>query len=340
VKRARLPKLTREELGYRNAIAQAPDAMSVELAGSEWLLKLARTAPAPVAGANRIEIEWGGATFAADIPADTAQRFLRQMIPGAEAVELPENLRLAALEALRAELERGLTAKGSTPRPLRLKSLGLVNGAAAPGHRYGFTLSSQATGETIAGDIATDVAGLSNAAPLLKAAKRAAADPAQDWIDAIAMPLRLDAGHTVVDSKELAQAAVGDLILFDECFLSPEGEMSIIAAPGLGFRARVEGQKITVTQPLGAFMPENTNTPAGGNAADRIPVRLTFDLGERSLTVAELRELKPGYTFDLGRDVRRAVSIRAQGQLIGEGELVEIDGTLGVAITMLGAAGK
>ena len=87
-------------------------------------------------------------------------------------------------------------------------------------------------------------------------------------------------------------------------------------------------------------MPENTNTPAGGNAADRIPVRLTFDLGERSLTVAELRELKPGYTFDLGRDVRRAVSIRAQGQLIGEGELVEIDGTLGVAITMLGAAGK
>jgi len=38
--------------------------------------------------------------------------------------------------------------------------------------------------------------------------------------------------------------------------------------------------------------------------------------------------------------VRRAVSIRAQGQLIGEGELVEIDGTLGVAITMLGAAGK
>jgi len=338
VKRARLHRLTREELGYRNAIAQAPQAMNVDLAGSEWLLKLARAAPGPAAAATRIEVEWGGATFAVDVPPDTAQRFLRQAIPGAEAVELPENLRLAALEMLRGDLERALSPKGGAPRPLRLKSLGPVNGAAGPGHRYGFTLSS-ATGETIAGDIATDVAGLSNAAPLLKAARRAAPDAAADWIDAIAMPLRLEAGHTVVDSAELAQAAVGDLVLFDECFLSPDGAMSIVAAPGIGFRARVEGQKITVTQPLGVLMPENNNPP-GGNAADRIPVRLTFDLGERSMTVAELRELKPGYTFDLGRDLRRAVSIRAQGQLVGEGELVEIDGTLGVAITTLGTAGK
>ena len=338
--RARLPRLTREELGYRNAIAQAPEAMSFELAGSEWLLKLARGAPGPASGATRIEFEWGGATFVADVPPDTAQRFLRQAIPGAEAVELPENLRLAALEMLRGEIERGLAAKGGAPRPLRLKSLGPVNGAAGPGHRYGFALSSPSTGETIAGEIATDVAGLSSAAPLLRAAKGTASSAASDWIEAIAMPLRLDAGQTVVDSAELAQAAVGDLVLFDECFLSPQGEMSIVAAPGVGFRARVEDQKIIVTQPLGALMPENTNTPAGGNAADRIPVRLTFDLGERSMTVAELRDLKPGYTFDLGRDVRRAVSIRAQGQLIGEGELVEIDGTLGVAITMLGAAAK
>jgi type III secretion protein Q len=338
VKRARLPRITREELGYRNAIAQAPGAMNVELAGSEWQLKLARAAPGPAAAATRIEFEWGGATFAVDVPPDTAQRFLRQVIPGAEAVELPENVRLAALELLRSELERALSANGGAPRALRLKSLGPVNGAAAPGHRYGFTLSS-ATGETIAGDVATDVAGLSSAAPLLKAARRAGSDAAPDWIDTIAMPLRLEAGHTVVDSDELAQAAIGDLVLFDECFLSHEGEMSIVAAPGIGFRARVEGQKITVTQPLGVLMPENSK-PAGGNAADRIPVRLTFDLGERSMTVAELRELKPGYTFDLGRDLRRAVSIRAQGQLVGEGELVEIDGTLGVAITTLGTAGK
>ena len=338
--RARLPKLSREELGYRNAIPQAPEAVSLQLAGGEWQLQVVRHDEATKAAeGTRLEADWGGALFAVDVPADTVQRFLREAIPGAEAEELPEAVRLAALELLRGELEHSLSAKASSTRPLRLKSVGAVNGAAPWRHRYGFRLSSNATGETIAGEIGTDAAGLSYAAPLLKNARRVSAEPSASWIDALPIPLRLEAGSTVLARSELAEAQVGDLVLLDECFLSPEGEMSILVAPGAAFRARLDGSTFTVTQPLGAVMAETPN-PAAGSAADRIPVRLTFDLGERSMTVAELRELKPGYTFDLGRDLRRAVSIRAQGQVIGEGELVEIDGTLGVAITTLGSAQK
>ena len=60
-----------------------------------------------------------------------------------------------------------------------------------------------------------------------------------------------------------------------------------------------------------------------------------FELGERSLSLHELQTLAPGFTFDLGRDLRQAVQIRANGMLIGTGELVDIDGRIGVVVTSL-----
>jgi type III secretion protein Q len=149
--------------------------------------------------------------------------------------------------------------------------------------------------------------------------------------------VRFEAGHTLVALAELQALEAGDLILLDECALAAGKEWVVSTGPRLAFRARLEGQTVTVTQPLGPIMAESNAAPA--SAAEQIPVRVTFDLGERTLTVAELRELKPGFTFDLGRDLRRAVAIRAQGQVIGEGELVEIDGALGVAVTSLGPRG-
>jgi type III secretion protein Q len=68
---------------------------------------------------------------------------------------------------------------------------------------------------------------------------------------------------------------------------------------------------------------------------DDLPVRVSFDLGERSIPLHELQSLAPGYTFDLGRDLRRSVQVRANGMLIGEGELVDIDGRLGVVVNTL-----
>ena len=45
--------------------------------------------------------------------------------------------------------------------------------------------------------------------------------------------------------------------------------------------------------------------------------------------------LGPGHVFDLGRELRRAVIIRANGKVIGEGELVDVDGQIGVAVLSL-----
>lgn len=64
-----------------------------------------------------------------------------------------------------------------------------------------------------------------------------------------------------------------------------------------------------------------------------LPVRLTFDLGECSLTLHELTSLSPGHVFDLGLSARHGVNLRVNGLRVGEGEIVEIDGRLGVAVS-------
>ncbi|MNR35751.1 Yop protein translocation protein Q [compost metagenome] len=85
-------------------------------------------------------------------------------------------------------------------------------------------------------------------------------------------------------------------------------------------------------------MPALENPLNEAASFDAIPVRLSFDLGEISLTLAELRALQPGQAIRLGHPIASAVRIRANGALIGEGELVEIDGQLGISVRQLFAA--
>jgi type III secretion protein Q len=80
----------------------------------------------------------------------------------------------------------------------------------------------------------------------------------------------------------------------------------------------------------------STGTVAGDmGALGDLPVRLTFDLGERHLALHELASLGAGHVFDLGLSPRHGVSLRVNGLLVGEGEIVEIDGRLGVAVTRI-----
>ena len=71
---------------------------------------------------------------------------------------------------------------------------------------------------------------------------------------------------------------------------------------------------------------------------DALPVRLHFDLGQRKMPLAEVTALQVGQVLELTRPLSQAVSIRANGALIGTGELMEIGGRIAVGITSLGRA--
>ena len=74
--------------------------------------------------------------------------------------------------------------------------------------------------------------------------------------------------------------------------------------------------------------------PASDGALDTdvLPVQLVFLAGETEVALRELRQITPGYVFDLERPVDRHVEVRANGRRIGIGELVEIDRRVGVRV--------
>jgi type III secretion protein Q len=70
-------------------------------------------------------------------------------------------------------------------------------------------------------------------------------------------------------------------------------------------------------------------------AVDELPLRVVFDLGDIELSLAELKALVPGQVIDLAREPGNAVRVSVNGRRIGAGEIVEIEGRLGVRITEL-----
>jgi len=97
--------------------------------------------------------------------------------------------------------------------------------------------------------------------------------------------------------------------------------------------------------------PGAPNVPQGGPAAspsprpgpagvDRkvvnltgdIPVQIVAVLGKKSVTVKEIVSLRMGEVVELNRLPNEAIDLVANGKLIAKGELVDIDGRLGVRI--------
>jgi len=71
---------------------------------------------------------------------------------------------------------------------------------------------------------------------------------------------------------------------------------------------------------------------------DELPLRLHLLIDEKELTWAEVSRLVPGSILDLDRDPRDPVKLAVNGRILGTGELVEIEGRLGVKLLTWGNA--
>lgn len=85
--------------------------------------------------------------------------------------------------------------------------------------------------------------------------------------------------------------------------------------------------------------PEPTGeetAPEGGEevlkVAGGVPVSLVVVLGRKELTMKDLMELKIGQVVELNRVPQEAVDLVVSGRVIAKGELVEIDGKMGVRV--------
>jgi flagellar motor switch/type III secretory pathway protein FliN len=69
---------------------------------------------------------------------------------------------------------------------------------------------------------------------------------------------------------------------------------------------------------------------------DDAPVELTVSLGSTRLSLRQVADLAIGQIVELGRPLAGPFELRAEGRVVGRGELVEVDGELAVRIVSLG----
>jgi len=343
-----LPRFTANQAQAGSLIARHGAAMRLVVPLSEgadgrpavWHVGLAPgLTPAVAANATQTAVfEWAGARFVLSLPGRAAQAWLASRFEGLDLADLPPAIQAAALETLLNDATAALGAL-SAAGPARIVETFLEKPATQLQHVWTLTARSEATGEVLAGALSTDALGLMLLAGLVKRA-----EPADNLVDLDMLPVavRVRIGETRMSNEELRSLHPRDVVLLDHYFVTADQELWLATAAGQGIRVRLQDSAYLVTKGWTALMTQipPTTPPADDSAPldlDAIPVRLEFDLGDRHISLADLRKLQPGEVFALDRPLADgAVHIRANGALIGTGELVEIDGRIGVTIRTLG----
>lgn len=166
-------------------------------------------------------------------------------------------------------------------------------------------------------------------------------------LDRLRQPLAWLIGSTTLTLAELRRIGRGDIVSVERW--TPQGPGLHVTARWGGRRGRVlhacaEGTRLTIQELKDDAMNRDAHAlPAdeAGEAATPLPldrldgleVALRFEIGELTLTLGELRSLRPGQVLDLAQPLNRCpVRLLAHGNLLGHGHLVAVGERLGVRV--------
>jgi type III secretion protein Q len=243
----------------------------------------------------------------------------------------------ALVVALVAELAGGPAEAGATAltpvetAALELLTLAALDGACAtPGveERLGPRLSRGAAepGSALALELELSAGSVTGRARLLvpPAAVRALAG-SPDAGPALALPVvaSLRSGGAPLAPAELDALGPGDVVLLDP----PGSSGDALVLPG--------GARITGSLADGALLVEAVHV---NERSAQLPVRLEIELARVEIPLAELARLEPGAALPLSLDRRGLVTLRVGERTLGRGELVDVDGAVGVRILSLEAS--
>ena len=150
------------------------------------------------------------------------------------------------------------------------------------------------------------------------------------------MAVAIRIGVTRLEPGVLATLQEGDAVLIEQRFQAPGSALLVGAEAWVAEVMRLGHGWTLKGSPKAAAQDEKNWTMAGRDddavQAAGLPVTLSFDLGRIDMTVAEFVRLGAGSVLDLKGNIAEPVEIRANGRRVGQGEFVDIDGTLGVRI--------
>ena len=176
--------------------------------------------------------------------------------------------------------------------------------------------------------------------------------------------LRLTAAHLELSPDDIANIEGGDIILLENHGLQKSAagiEGTVFVTLGFGKnggfkgRLRIDGEQVklevveivTQEQPLEASMPEDHDNDED-TGADNLPetegllrdvdASIAVELGRLRMNAAQVVRLRSGQVLRLARGPLDPVDLVVNGKLFARGELVEIDGEMGVRLIQVTGA--
>ena len=289
---------------------------------------------------TRLQMEWAGARLLLDVSDAAQHSWLRAVLGGVDYAPMPDDWRQAALTHAGQWLCDRLGALGRGQVMLEHIQPPSTNRPQDAAHAF---LMELALGDvTIHAVLHLDGLALLQVSSLWPAAPHV---PGPLDTDALPVALQLCVGDTLLPIEQLRRLQVGGVVFLSQWWM--DGEHTVqLRSPVHAHRywsvpARLSPTSLTI---LGPALPMNdVSLPADAPNnelpdLEQLPIKLSFDMGEQTLTLAELRALNTGHTLALTRPVSDGVTIRANGVVVGSGNLVDIDGRLGVMVTRLSAS--
>lgn len=335
------PKLTSAEVAAGNAMCRL-----AAVAAREFATEIAVGGTVDKEETVELAVAINGAETRLFVPPGLMHRAARSFFALAKDYTVPETLVAATLEATLAPWIGRLEKAAGVE--IAFRGMSVADRGVAAAAPLSFRLPAMAESGVIA---VTPSANL--ALPKL---------PAISWTtgDALVLRLPLAVAEVGVSTAELEQLGAGDVVVLPGATPQSVAEVQLAISPGVSIIARIDGRKLTVAGVGKSMSPNDAATgakpapatkpatPAAKPAAatapepvmpaaaiEELPLRIVFDLGDIELTLAELKALVPGQVIDLAREPGSAVRVTVNGRRIGAGEIVEIEGRLGVRITEL-----
>lgn len=123
--------------------------------------------------------------------------------------------------------------------------------------------------------------------------------------------------------------------LLKELGLEPRGEEKAPSAVEQSLSKKKAPEKKAVPEAEKTVISQNAGSVADKNAIDELPVQIAAVLAKRSMPLKDIFELKSGEIIDMKKMPGDLIDLVANGKLVARGELVLIDGRVGVQIRQI-----
>ncbi|MEZ5585265.1 MAG: hypothetical protein R3F37_23190 [Candidatus Competibacteraceae bacterium] len=289
-----LPEIKRATLTWRNRLAACSWPISIPLDDGTYRLHLLPDFDPEGWQANvvlRITVDqhpcW---LLFSEFPlADRWQGYCQ----AAELAELPSELRTMIGEAALAPLLE--TAERVLGVPVHVVEWAEPQALVPEPIELGFALQANG-GNRITGVL---LCGEALRPLITQALERWPVPPMERW-DGLRAQVLCEVGETRLTVLEMAQLALGDVVLLNRCRYLQDRSVVVRITPQLAPRARFSAGKWIIEpylHPETTLMEQNTLLVD----TDELTVPLTFSIGELAIPFGELRRLQPGYAFELER---------------------------------------